>query len=280
MSKARTLADSVSTGGVLADGAVTLSGGTVNGVGYLNASKVLTAGSALTFNGTNLATTGSATAASFIPSSSTIPTNGMYLPASNTIAWSTGSVEVMRLNVYRNLLLGTTTGVGTNNDRLQIHAAAATSRAAVFKNITAASETTVIWNDSTTGDNAFVSFNTETSITARGSIDYNRAGGLTRYNTTSDYRAKDIIGPVQSPGATIDALKVYEGVMKGATQSRPMLIAHEAQAHAPYAVSGFRDEVNEDGSPKYQQMDVSALVPLLLAEIQSLRARVAALEVA
>ena len=134
------------------------------------------------------------------------------------------------------------------------------------------------WNNATTGDNYFIGFGTEGSVTTRGSIDYNRAGGLVRYNTTSDYRAKDIIGPVQNPGATIDALKVYEGVMKGATQSRPMLIAHEAQAHAPYAVSGVKDEVNEDGTPKFQQMDVSSLVPLLLAEIQSLRARVAALE--
>jgi hypothetical protein len=101
---------------------------------------------------------------------------------------------------------------------------------------------------------------------------------LVAYNTTSDYRAKNIIGPVQDSGATIDALKVYEGQMKGATQSRPMLIAHEAQEHAPYAVTGEKDAVNEDGTPKYQQMDVSALVPLLLAEIQSLRARVAQLE--
>ena len=37
-----------------ASGAVTLSGGTANGVPYLNGSKVLTSGSALTFDGTNL----------------------------------------------------------------------------------------------------------------------------------------------------------------------------------------------------------------------------------
>jgi hypothetical protein len=38
-----------------ASGAVTLSGGTANGVAYLNGSKVLTTGSALTFDGANLA---------------------------------------------------------------------------------------------------------------------------------------------------------------------------------------------------------------------------------
>ena len=134
------------------------------------------------------------------------------------------------------------------------------------------------WNRATAGDNFFAGWFTEGTATIRGSIDYNRAGGLVRYNTTSDYRAKDIIGPLQNPGATIDALKVYEGQMKGATQSRPMLVAHEAQEHAPYAVTGEKDAVNEDGDPVYQQIDVSSLVPLLLAEIQSLRARVASLE--
>jgi len=44
-----------------ASGATTLSGGTANGVTYLNGSKVLTSGSALTFDGTNLSSTGGAT---------------------------------------------------------------------------------------------------------------------------------------------------------------------------------------------------------------------------
>jgi len=39
---------------ITASGNVTLSGGTANGVAYLNGSKVLTTGSALTFDGTNL----------------------------------------------------------------------------------------------------------------------------------------------------------------------------------------------------------------------------------
>ena len=52
----------LSTAGLTASGTVTLSGGTANGVTYLNGSKVLTSGSALTFDGTNL---GVGTAASY-----------------------------------------------------------------------------------------------------------------------------------------------------------------------------------------------------------------------
>ena len=50
------------------------------------------------------------------------------------------------------------------------------------------------WHNATTGDNLFVDFNTETSITSRGYIDYNRASGLVRYGTTSDATLKNIIG--------------------------------------------------------------------------------------
>ena len=184
--------------------------------------------------------------------------------------------EAMRLDASANLLVGlaSPTFVSTRTEIL-----AATNNNALGAKTTQNNYAPLMaWNSATTGDNLFQYFYTEGTLTLRGSIDYNRAGGLVRYNTTSDYRAKDILGPVADPGATIDALKVYEGRMKGATQSRPMLVAHEAQEHAPYAVSGEKDEVNEDGSPKFQQIDVSSLVPLLLAEIQSLRARVAALE--
>jgi hypothetical protein len=136
-----------------------------------------------------------------------------------------------------------------------------------------------VWSADTGIDNFFIRFDTETSATQRGSITYNRGAGLVAYNITSDYRAKDILGPVINSGTTIDALKVYSGMMKGATQARPMLIAHEAQEITPYAVTGEKDAVDPDtGAPAFQQMDHSSYVPLLIAEIQALRARVAALE--
>ena len=76
----------------------TLSGGTANGVLYLNGSKAVTSGTALVFDGTNFSTTGSATATALIPSGSTVPTNGMFLPAANTVAWSTNTTESMRID--------------------------------------------------------------------------------------------------------------------------------------------------------------------------------------
>jgi hypothetical protein len=161
--------------------------------------------------------------------------------------------------------------------RVSIQAASG-ANACLLINDNASATTQFIWNNAASGDNIFVQFGTDGGATTRGSIDYNRGGGLVRYNTTSDYRAKTIIGPVTNSGELVDALKVYVGKMNGATVERPMLIAHEAQEVAPYAVSGEKDAVDKDGNPVYQQIDVSSLVPLLIAEVKSLRQRVAELE--
>jgi hypothetical protein len=171
--------------------------------------------------------------------------------------------EFGRFSPGGSLLIGTPSGAFTGR--------------VVALQTTSASEVYTVWNSATTGDNSLIGFYTDGGV-GRGSVTYNRAGGLVSYNTTSDYRSKDILGPVANSGEVIDALRVYTGRMKGATLERPMLIAHEAQAVTPYAVTGEKDALTEDGAPLYQQMDHQALVPLLIAELQSLRARVAALE--
>lgn len=187
----------------------------------------------------------------------------------------TAATPRMTYDASGNLALGTTvfnaryTVYGVNSGR---------SLFANTNSATAADIAITAWNNATSGNNVFAEFGTETAYTSRGSITYNRGGGLVAYNTTSDYRAKDIIGPVADSGATVDALKPYLGRMKGATDARPMFIAHETQAVAPYAVTGGKDAVDAEGNPIFQQMDVSSLIPLLVAEIQSLRQRVKALE--
>jgi hypothetical protein len=63
-----------------------------------------------------------------------------------------------------------------------------------FANNTSGQQSLLLWNKGTSGNNLFTEFHTESSITIRGSIDYNRASNVTRYNTTSDGNLKNIIG--------------------------------------------------------------------------------------
>ena len=174
----------------------------------------------------------------------------------------------MSLTTAGELLVGKTGVAGARVDIVAVSGGAGLQA----RNGTASVTTVGVWNDAASGDNTFVTFYTDAGATTRGSITYNRAGGLTVYNTTSDYRAKDIIGPVINSGELIDSVPVYVGKMKGATQERPMFIAHETPS---YAHTGEKDAVDADGNPVYQQMDASALIPVMWAEIQSLRKRLA-----
>lgn len=183
----------------------------------------------------------------------------------NTLVTTTGG----------NLLVGTTSQ--TAQERLSVATTGAT-QAALFKNNDVSKDTIVAWSATTSGTNQFVGFYTEAGITQRGSITYNRGVGLTAYNTTSDYRAKDISGPISDALQTVAQLKPYMGTMKGATVERPMFVAHEAQVPAPYCVTGEKDAVNEAGEPVFQQMDHSTLVPLLTAAIQEQQAIILAQE--
>jgi hypothetical protein len=184
------------------------------------------------------------------------------------------STPSMTIDASGNLLVGTTF---TTNARTTIESA-------VNQNTIWATSPSFNWypivshNTATSGDNVFAAFGTEASFTQRGSISYNRAGGLTAYNTTSDYRAKDIAGPISDASGAVLNLKPYMGTMKGATVERPMFVAHETQEIAPYAVTGEKDAVDGDGNPKYQQMDHSALVPLLTAALQEALQKIEALE--
>jgi hypothetical protein len=61
----------------------TISGGTANGVQYLNGSKAVTTGTALTFDGTNLATTGSVSAPNTFGFKNRIINGGMVIDQRN-----------------------------------------------------------------------------------------------------------------------------------------------------------------------------------------------------
>jgi hypothetical protein len=68
------------------------------------------------FGSQNVTTTGTATAAALIPSGSSVPTNGVYLPSANNVAISTNGTGRLFIDASGRVLAGTNTAIpqGTN----------------------------------------------------------------------------------------------------------------------------------------------------------------------
>jgi hypothetical protein len=103
---------------------------------------------------------------------------------------------------------------------------------------------------------------------------------VTVYGGTSDYRLKDITGPLTESGAFIDALKPKVGTWKESGNKFVGFLAHEFAEVSPSSVVGEKDAVDSEGNPKYQGMQASSaeVIANLVAELQSVRQRLAALE--
>ena len=199
----------------------------------------------------------------------------------NPLAFYAGSAERARIDASGNFFIGTTNigysrklGVTSSGDTAMIQTTgSATSTPCEF------------WNTATSGDNRFTFFYTEGTPTARGSIDYNRAGGLTRYNTTSDQRLKENIVDAPSAMSLINGIKIrsFDWKETGFHVDHGV-IAQELQQVVPEAVSVGDD--NEDESVKKPWgVDTSVLVPALVKALQEMKAiiddqaaRIAALE--
>ena len=96
----------ISSGSINA--AVTHSYNNANAVVYTNSSNVGTTSTALSFDGTNFSTTGTATASKLIPTGSSVTGNGLYLPAANALGLSTNGTNALYIDASQNVGIGTT----------------------------------------------------------------------------------------------------------------------------------------------------------------------------
>lgn len=110
-----------------------------------------------------------------------------------TVRFNTGGSERARIDTSGNLLVGTTSSIsGGSTARAEV--VAGNTGALWIKNTIDSSFTEVVWNADNDGDNSFIAFCTEGTITTRGSIDYNRGSNVLRLNTSSDRELKNVLG--------------------------------------------------------------------------------------
>jgi hypothetical protein len=104
-------------------------------------------------------------------------------------------------------------------------------------------------------------------------------GSATAYNTASDFRLKENIEQVTDATNRVKALKPCRFNFKADPgHTVDGFIAHEAAEVVPECVTGEKDAVDADGTPIYQGIDQSKLVPLLTAALQEAIGRIETLE--
>jgi hypothetical protein len=179
--------------------------------------------------------------------------NSSYLTFSTSNAGTLS--EAMRIDASGNLLVGMTSG--TSSDRVQVSVTDG-----VINGVGCYATTTA-------GGSSLV--NRNSADTYVGGVSFTNTA--TSFPTSSDQRLKENIADADDAGSKIDSIQVrkFDWKADGSHQDYGM-VAQELQTVAPEAVSAPEDPEEMMG------VDYSKLVPMMLKEIQSLRARIAALE--
>ena len=112
-----------------------------------------------------------------------------------------------------------------------------------------------------------------------GHISQNSNTRAVSYSTTSDYRIKENVQPLEYSLNIINKLKPCSFTYLGSDEKQICLIAHEAQEICPYTVSGTKDETmllckeclsttcacpDKVITPKYQGIDYGKFSGLLI----------------
>jgi hypothetical protein len=175
----------------------------------------------------------------------------------------TGTTDTDNLNVDGNVLVGTTDvfpGDGDTNTGISL----LSSGSAAFSR-----DSFRVISVNRNADGTSIEFNRSGSEVGSISV----TSSATAYNTSSDQRLKENIVDAPSASDDIDAIQIrsFDWRADGSHQKYGM-VAQELQSVAPEVV--YQGETEED----MMGVDYSKLVPMLVKEIQSLRARVAQLE--
>ncbi len=192
--------------------------------------------------------------------------NFRFLASNNS-----GSVERMRIDASGTLMVGKTDSALTTTGSV-----IGTSGTATFSfNLTSENESFILNNNNSTGAIYKMDFRQNNSSVGRISV----GSSSTSYGTSSDYRLKENISDLTGATTRLKQLAPKRfNFIREPDVTVDGFLAHEVSSIVPEAVDGEKDAVDDDGNPKYQGIDQSKLVPLLVATIQELEARITQLE--
>jgi hypothetical protein len=184
--------------------------------------------------------------------------DGLEMSGYSGVMFSTlGGTERVRINTSGNLFIGkSSTNMSTNGCELNGNGTA------VFS-FTISNNEAIIFNNIATSTTYEIDF--RTNAIERGKISVTDSG--VSYLSNSDYRLKEDLKDFNGL-AKLSNIKVYDFKFKDLNERRDGVIAHELQEVIPYAVSGEKD------GKKFQSVDYSRIVPVLIKSIQELKAEI------
>jgi hypothetical protein len=200
-----------------------------------------------------------------------------YTAPSGTAGNAISFTQAMTLDTSGNLLVGTTSNGRQDVNSITLEPKVSGGGYGVFNHATG-----------TASGRQFIDF--AYAANQIGTITQNGTTAVA-YNTTSDYRLKENVQPMQNALATVAALKPCTYTWKADGSAGQGFIAHELQAVVPDCVTGEKDavrivdELDDEGKvigtkeePQYQGVDTSFLIATLTAAIQEQQAIITQLQ--
>ena len=238
------------------------------GIGVTPSAKFHSKAGAVTLGGI-IETGGASSLLSFADVGTSSYTRVQIGSVGNTLVGIINGVQAMTLDASGRLFVGKTSSSAANTG-CELQTGTGGNAASVF---TADAGSASIMNR-LTSDGTIIDFRRETLSVGNIAV----TTLATTYNSISDYRLKEAVQPLVGGLARVSALKpsIYKWKVNGSDGEG--FLAHELASVVSAAVTGEKDAVNEDGSINAQSIDMSRIVPILVAAIQELTARVQTLE--
>jgi len=188
---------------------------------------------------------------------------GIFFPAADTIAFSEGGIESMRIDSSGNVLVGNNIASPSISGNLGFINLASTAN----------TETQITWAKATQVE-AHAGFKTSTDSNfyigtggALGTFGVYLTNTGTSWTSNSDERLKENLVPITDATNKVSQLRAVIGnyINDESKKARPFLIAQDVQTALPEAVSVNTDELGTLG------VSYTDVIPLLVASIKELK---------
>jgi len=223
----------------------------------------------------------------------------------NPFVFTTNGTERMRINNSGQIRVNTTAGAFSTADRLAILNTAGETGIGIACDNTNGIGIGIYHGYTATGNATAMMFHNSGGSTV-GTI--TMTASATSYNTSSDYRLKENITPVQGAGDIVKAMQPVTYTFKSDGSWHDGFLAHELQELHPRAVVGEKDAMKDEeyevtpaveatyddegveltpavpavmgtrSVPDYQGVDYSKLTPILTAALQEALNKIEVLE--